>query len=315
VDPRFAVEGVDAETPVDVAAPAILRAKSDPLFALEERAAGGQDMDAVHDMRVASRRLREALRLLEPFFPPKRYQTVFRSVRVITRTLGPVRDSDVFIDAFRGLIRWLPEGGRKAVAFFIGYRLGRRRAELATMRRSLSKLDLAQGRKSFERFASAPKHTKASARRLGDLAHEAVEQRLATVYGYLPAALSEDNIEAQHAMRIAVKQLRYAVEVFAPCYGEEFERLHATLTEMQDVLGDLHDLHVFLDLLHDRDVAKQARMAGVGKADLAEVTDLLRRRAHTKFVAFSKLVDRHPFEEIRAELIGPLDAPTKVAGA
>jgi CHAD domain-containing protein len=117
---RFIVPGVSARTPLSQAAPALLLAKAEPLFRLEEAACGGDDMDAVHDMRVASRRLREAMRLLAPLYPAHRFDPWYRKVRRITRALGPVRDSDVFIDAFSRLNPSLGEGGSHAVAFFVG---------------------------------------------------------------------------------------------------------------------------------------------------------------------------------------------------
>ena len=107
MDQRFAVHGVDAHSPLKEAAPAILLAKAEPLFELEAAASGGADMDAVHDMRVASRRLRESMRLLAPLYPPAAFSAWYKRVRRVTRALGPVRDSDVFIDAFSRLNRSL----------------------------------------------------------------------------------------------------------------------------------------------------------------------------------------------------------------
>jgi hypothetical protein len=157
MDPRFAVEGVGAHTPLNQAAPAILLSKADPLFELEAAASGGADMDAVHDMRVASRRLREAMRLLAPLYPQNGYAKWYRRVRRVTRALGPVRDSDVFIDAFSRLNRSLKSGGRHAVAFFVGYRLGQREHELDVLNRVLGGLDLTESRRSLAKLARSPR--------------------------------------------------------------------------------------------------------------------------------------------------------------
>ena len=157
MDQRFAVDGVDAHSPLDEAAPAILISKADPLFELEEAASGGTDMDAVHDMRVASRRLRESMRLLAPLYPQSAFTSWYKRVRNVTRALGPVRDSDVFIEAFARLNRSLDADGRHAVAFFIGYRMGQRVRELELLQRALGNLDLAESRRSFAKLARAPK--------------------------------------------------------------------------------------------------------------------------------------------------------------
>ena len=98
MDKRFEVDGVDASTPLVDAAPRVLSVKAAPLFELEAAARGGADADAVHDMRVASRRLREAMRLFQPLWDSSAFQRWYRRVRRVTRSLGPVRDSDVFLE-------------------------------------------------------------------------------------------------------------------------------------------------------------------------------------------------------------------------
>ena len=59
------------------------------------RALDGRDVEGVHDMRVASRRLRAALRLFAPWIAPGDLRRVKRSVRDVTRALGTVRELDV----------------------------------------------------------------------------------------------------------------------------------------------------------------------------------------------------------------------------
>lgn len=306
MDERFAVVGVASRTPLAEAAPAILDAKADPLFALEEAASGGADMDAVHDMRVASRRLREAMRLLAPVYPPREFGAWYRRVRRITRALGPVRDSDVFIDAFARLGKGLGDGGKRAVAFLVGLRMGTRERELDELNRVLAKLDLAENRRSFARLAEFPRRTVEVGRPLADFAHAAVAERTGVVFGLLPLALEEANIDHQHELRIAFKRLRYAVEVFAPCYGDEFDALHKTLTAFQDTLGDMHDVHVFLDRVREPALAEAAARAGVSAGDLGEVAELLDQRAHREFVRFTKLAAENPAGDLLPSLLLPL---------
>ena len=59
-------------------------------------------------------------------------------------------------------------------------------------------------------------------------------------------ALAPDASEAQHDMRIAAKRLRYVLEIFAPCLGEEAEAARRAASELQAVLGDLHDCDLML---------------------------------------------------------------------
>ena len=306
MDKRFMVRGVDAGTPLGEAAPALLRAKAKPLFELEDDARGGADMDAVHDMRVASRRLREAMRLFAPLYPQREFKAWYRSIRTITRALGPVRDSDVFIDSFSRLSRELGDGGRRCVAFVVGYRSARRELELEALNTALNTLDLSESKRSFKRLVNTPLESSHAKRPLAKFAYSEVAARAATVFGAQPEALAETNTLKQHALRIHYKRLRYAAETFAPSYGDAFDSLHETLTSFQDALGDLHDLHVFLEALRAPGLADAAARAGVSPDDIAEVDALLEWRGHETYLRFVRLVRDYPPDRLLPELLLPL---------
>ena len=306
MDQRFAVDGVGARTPLADAAPALLLAKAAPLFELEAAAASGADMDAVHDMRVASRRLRETMRLLAPLYPPKEFDGWYSRVRKVTRALGPVRDSDVFVDDFSRMAKGLGDGGRRAVAFFVGFRLAQREGELAVLNRQLGRLDLAESKRSFARMSRDVVRSAAAKRPLTEFAHAAVAQRSAVVFGALPAALDEAKVHEQHALRIDFKRLRYAVEVFATCYDDQFDSIHGKLTAFQDTLGDLHDIHIFLDMVREPERAAMAKRAGVSADDLAELVARLDERAHETFGRFARLAEESPAGELLSALLLPL---------
>ncbi len=310
---KFAIPGVTALTPLAEAAPAMLHAKAGPLFELEAAARGGADADAVHDMRVASRRLREVMRLLAPLYPARDFRRWYRRARSITRALGPVRDSDVFIEEFGALGRRLGEGGRGAVTFMLGYRMGQREAELEALNHALSRLDLAASRASFTRMAGSIAESPDAERSLAEFAHAAVAERATVVFGAQPGALVEADIEAQHALRIDYKRLRYAVEAFAPCYGDEFGQLHGMLTAFQDTLGELHDLHVFADMVRSPERVGAAVRAGVSENDLAEVAALLDALARERFAAFTALASEHPAASLFPMLLRPLELPRSAA--
>jgi CHAD domain-containing protein len=316
MDKRFVIPGVDARTPLRVAAPAILLAKAEPLFELETSARGGADMDAVHDMRVASRRLREAIRLLGPIYAKRESRRWYRRIRDITCALGPVRDSDVFIDSLGALAPTLGDGGKRAVAFMIGFRSGQRVGELATLNRELGRLDLGTSRSKFARFARLLAETTDVERSLADFAHAEVASRAAIAFGVQPHALLEANILDQHQLRIDYKRIRYAVEAFAPCYGDSFDSLHVTLTSFQDVLGELHDAHVFLEMLSDPERVNAAQRAGVSPSDIAELAVVIDAKAQDEFMRFLSLTSDYPPERLLPALLLPLaeaQAPMRIA--
>ncbi|MHB1136371.1 MAG: CHAD domain-containing protein [Coriobacteriia bacterium] len=308
---RFAVEGVSATTDLGIAAPALLLAKAEPLFRLEEAARGGTDMDAVHDMRVASRRLREAMRLLAPIYPGREFRRWQRQVRDITRMLGPVRDADVFIDDFSRMARDLKDGGKRAAAFLIGRRMGLRERDLERLKRGLGHLDLEASRRSFAKLARSATNGPTASRPLAEFARAAIAERADVVAEAQPLALEESRVLEQHALRIDYKRLRYAVEVFAPCYGDGFDALHTTLTSFQDALGNLHDLHLFAEAVRDPETARAAKRAGVATADLEEIAVKLDERARAEYRAFRSLADEWPADTLLAQLLSPLPGPTR----
>ena len=87
-----------------------------------EHSAGVLDMgeiERVHDMRVATRRLRAALEVFEPCFPPKRHRKALKRVKALADALGERRDRDVAIEFLEGFASEAPEGDQAAVAALI----------------------------------------------------------------------------------------------------------------------------------------------------------------------------------------------------
>jgi CHAD domain-containing protein len=77
------------------------------------------DIERVHDMRVATRRLRAALEVFEPCFPGKSYKQALREVKRLADGLGERRDRDVAIGALRGFNEQMPAADRKGVSSLI----------------------------------------------------------------------------------------------------------------------------------------------------------------------------------------------------
>ena len=83
------------------------------LHALESEFEGvrkGEDIEAIHRMRVASRRLRAALPLFGPVISAKKHTEWSRHIGQLTKALGAARDSDVQIDHLDEYLRALPPG-------------------------------------------------------------------------------------------------------------------------------------------------------------------------------------------------------------
>jgi CHAD domain-containing protein len=86
----------------------IVRVRADELFAQAEGVLDTQDIERVHDMRVASRRLRAVLEVFAPCFPRGPFRGVLRDVKRIADALGERRDPDVHLAAMEKLAEKLP---------------------------------------------------------------------------------------------------------------------------------------------------------------------------------------------------------------
>lgn len=100
-----------------------------------------------------------------------------------------------------------------------------------------------------------------------------VRTRLDELRGLAGAALAPDAGRAQHDMRIAAKRLRYLLEIFETCLGEEARTARRAAKQLQAVLGDLHDCDLML-----------SRVGGIESAAIA-----LRARRERLFREFVSL--------------------------
>jgi CHAD domain-containing protein len=104
-----------ADEPFRVAGARIVRTRADELFAQSEGVLDVRDIERVHDMRVASRRLRAVLEIFAVCFPRSEFKGVLKDVKALADALGERRDPDVHIDALTGFARALTPAQRQGV--------------------------------------------------------------------------------------------------------------------------------------------------------------------------------------------------------
>jgi CHAD domain-containing protein len=90
---------VTPDEPYGRAAARIVRVRAQELFDHSENVLDTSDIERVHDMRVASRRLRAVLEIFAPCFPRAPFKSVLTDVKALADALGERRDPDVHIDA------------------------------------------------------------------------------------------------------------------------------------------------------------------------------------------------------------------------
>jgi CHAD domain-containing protein len=97
-----AIPGLTAEEPYASAAAKILAVRGRELADHSRAVLDVSDIERVHDMRVATRRLRAALEVCEPCFPKKKYKSALAEVKALADALGERRDRDVAIATMEG---------------------------------------------------------------------------------------------------------------------------------------------------------------------------------------------------------------------
>ena len=122
-----AVTGLDPETPLGDNAEKLVRVRLDELSSFMPKATDPHEVVALHDMRVASRRLRAVLEIFAPCFPQGDYKTVLRDVKALADALGERRDPDVHIEAMEAFERDVQATNRPGIDALVA-RLRQRQA-------------------------------------------------------------------------------------------------------------------------------------------------------------------------------------------
>ena len=113
------IEGLEAEEPYAAAGAKIVAVRSREVADHSRDVLDVVDIERVHDMRVATRRLRAALEIFEPCFPAKPYGDALREVKALADALGERRDRDVAIAALFAFNEQMPGPDRRGVVSLI----------------------------------------------------------------------------------------------------------------------------------------------------------------------------------------------------
>jgi CHAD domain-containing protein len=112
------VDGLHAQLPLELAAARTVRVRTDELFDHLRLAGGDPDADTVHDIRVATRRLRAVLEVYAPCFAKRELRPVLRDVKALADAFGARRDPDVQLLALDGFAAAVKEADRPGVEAF-----------------------------------------------------------------------------------------------------------------------------------------------------------------------------------------------------
>ena len=249
--------GVTADEPMADAGRKILRFHFERMVDNEEGTRKGEDIEALHDMRVATRRQRAALRIVSPHFKKKAVKPIRDELRALADRLGAVRDLDVLIEAAeRHRSSRRPDAAAALDPLLEEWRARRDEARHALLRH----LDSGEYRdfiKRYDEFLSSPgAGVKGHAEETPNpqLVRHALPAEVWDHYARVRAyetVMSWASLETIHALRIEAKRLRYLLEFFQEVLGPGLSGTIEALVKIQDHIGELHDADVTIGLLRN----------------------------------------------------------------
>jgi CHAD domain-containing protein len=251
-DPTVAkTPGVLADDLVGEAGRKVLALHFARMLARESGTREGRDPEELHQMRVATRRMRAAWRVFGDSFEARATRTLRADLREVADALGTVRDLDVLLD------RLVPAEAARAgramdptdgLAPFVTFLRAERDAGRRRLIRLLERPGYQRWVTRFATFLTTPgsglvETAPASPRRIRDTAPSRIWAAYERVRAY-GELLRWADVPTLHALRIEGKRLRYALEFIQETLGEDAAPLISRITVLQDHLGLLNDADV-----------------------------------------------------------------------
>lgn len=247
----------------------------------------GSDIEKLHDMRVATRRMRSAMRVFRPYYQKKAIRPFVKGLRQTGRALGSVRDLDVFMENAAAYLQTLPPEDQTSLDPLLSSWEVQREAARAKM---ITHLDS----KNYDRFVSGFGDfltTEGSGAVLHDPSKPTADRVFqiipVLIYHHLEVVLAYENVlqgaslETHHALRIDMKRFRYILEFFQEVLGDEVKPVIADAVAVQDHLGALNDADVacqilieYLDDWREKDQRERINIQGVTQYLIAQQTTL-----------------------------------------
>jgi CHAD domain-containing protein len=249
------------DEPIAEVARRTLRRFFDKLLAREDAVIKGEDSEDVHQMRVATRRLRASLQVVTGVYDTKLIRRYRRGLRQIADSLGAVRDGDVFLEHVTSAHAALPEADRAQLDRLIAAVSAERKQARQQLLADLQSKRYHKLKRDFAAFLTKPGSGTLDSpepgivERVRDFAGSAIWRRYELWRAY-EVVLPNAESETLHQARIAGKRFRYTLEFFADALGPNAEQALTPLIALQENLGTLQD-----------GVTAHAHVAALGLAD------------------------------------------------
>ncbi len=217
----------------------------------------GEDPEEVHDMRVATRRMRSTLRLLGAYFKPRAIEPYLSELRRLASLLGEVRDLDVMIGNLQSYQENLDADQRDLLQPVLSLFEGQRQKARRDLIRRLDKGSYRRFLDDYAEFVTKPGKgaipvdlEDVHPYQVRHLLPELIFQHLAAIRAY-DSTIEHADVPTLHALRIEFKRLRYAVSIFSDVFGTSIASFADELKTIQDHLGNIADVRAAKDRLSD----------------------------------------------------------------
>ncbi|NWJ98945.1 MAG: CHAD domain-containing protein [Chloroflexi bacterium] len=293
--PKVLIVPMRPGEPLSEAGRAVLLKHLEKLRKNEQLAREG-NVEGVHDMRVATRRLRAGLKVLEKtVYKAEQVGKFRRSLRTLANALGDTRDSDVLLEHLERYAATLPSEKLVEIEPLRQSITDRREAGQRHILRTLDNKATAKLFNKLEAFLTTPSEglrkspsdkNEAAPLLVRHFSGSVIWRCYEEVLAYetkLPA-----NIEVLHRLRVACKRFRYTLEFFEEALPGQAKPLIQQLVKAQDHLGTLHDHQVAIERVERLEKQHPDDLALVDYATLrAKERDQLYSQFETLWLALS----------------------------
>lgn len=241
------IKGIECNSAASHGIKLVLLTRFGELCSFREAALDWSDPEGVHSMRVASRRLRSALRDFMPYVRKRAISSALKSLKEIADTLGEVRDQDVALEALDKLHTHTPAHFSSTLKQFIDARKESREQARQNLIAILERDHLQQLETSFTAAVEEATATEDTQSTFLEMSRSIILDRLKELEKLSDGLFRPFEVETLHEMRIAAKRLRYAIELFQQCWGRSIAPFAKRAARMQTALGDLHDCDIWIE--------------------------------------------------------------------
>lgn len=217
----------------------------------------GNDIEALHDMRVATRRIRAAFRVFEAGFKQKAAKPLVAGLQKTARILGRVRDLDVLMEKLQEYQQLLPQTEQAGLHPLLESWAAKRKQARQEMMGYLDSKKYRRFKQDFLKFvttaglgAKAVAENTPTPYQLRHVAPSLTYQRYEAVHAY-ENVLQNASFDTLHQLRITFKSLRYTLEFMEEILGDESQMVIDEVKTLQDHLGEMNDAEVASQLLQD----------------------------------------------------------------